>query len=123
MSKRKQTSIPFRVGPYTYTVSIPTTPIIFEGKNVYGFIDDSPQKIQIAKSVRPEGRLLVLAHELAHAWFFRTGEAADTESLCDKIGTIVHCLVRDLNAAGGLEALINLKPSRQQSVHGKGAAQ
>jgi hypothetical protein len=105
------------VGPHLYRVAITEGPIFHEGEECLGLCVQQLREIQLSPACPPEDRLGMLIHELVHAHVFTDGEPKDLESWCDRIGSILRTLLRDLSSQGGEEALMRLRPGESPEAN------
>ena len=104
------TSMQFRVDPFDFTVTIPAHPLKHHGERVEGLVDEQGRSIHICRSVPPEQRLHVLAHELRHLWQWFYGTPHDAEGDANAVATFTCSLIHQLNRQGGEAALIAMQP-------------
>lgn len=100
-------------GCHSFRVVVPDK-LIFDdvGYELDGLAVQSPELILISRRLLPGDREEVLLHELQHAWEFFVPAPSNAEERSQMLATIAKQYRRDLENGGGIEAIVNLKPSR-----------
>lgn len=97
----------FHVGPFVYQLLVQHAPILNDhGESCLGLARYLERQILIAAKAPAERRIEILAHELRHAWGFHVPPPANEEQESQLLAMISHAMAVDLQAQGGLDALL-----------------
>lgn len=105
----------FRAGSTKYLVKIMPEPIVMDGAECDGVCDARTRTIKLSPTLPIDRRFPVMLHELMHAWLFSVGgrPIVDAEDACDLWATAAEQMLVDVVAAGGVEALLRLRPGEE----------
>lgn len=84
--------------------------ILVDGQELDGTSDERQREILIAAFVPPAQRLDVLLHELRHCWLNHFAKPRTEEEDCNFTAATTASALADLDAQGGVAALMRLKP-------------
>lgn len=88
--------IDIQVGTYRYRIELTELQPTVHGRPTLGSCDPVRQRIEVWRALRPDRRLVVGWHEIAHAWRdaldIRPGDPLDDESYAALIGTAMAAM-------------------------------
>jgi hypothetical protein len=101
----------FHVGPVSYRLVISNRHVFdAEGNELEGVAVEGRRLIILSCIVEPERREEVALHEFTHCWSFHVPIPRDEEERCQLTALIAQQFQKDLDAAGGREALMQMQP-------------
>ena len=77
----------FKVGPYTYRVTMARGYLGLDGQRCLGLCDHERHLLEVSDQCSPAQRVQVICHEYMEAWLYHFGHAGmDKEAYCDLFG-------------------------------------
>lgn len=102
----------FHVGPVSYRLVISNRHVFdADGNELEGCAVEGRRLLILSCIVEPERREEVALHEFTHAWAFHVPQPSNEEERCQLTALIAQQFQKDLDAAGGREALIQMQPA------------
>ena len=109
--RRAPATLTVRVLAYDVPVVLTTRLASDRGEPAYGICEWDNRRILLSADTPRHLRLNVLCHEVWHAHRFELGRPDGIEAECDLFAMAAEAVVNAIAAAGGVDALLDMKPA------------